>query len=120
MLVVLHDNEPNHQDVRWPALVEPSKWIIIDWEDADGYPNNPADHLTPDEHAPEVFQQNHGGEVDIWSVGKLILDASRWIIGLSQRITQFGRDLQLRKALKRFKKIKKKFLKSKRDKLDIL
>ncbi|GBC37683.2 uncharacterized protein OCT59_005663 [Rhizophagus irregularis] len=75
MLVVLHDNEPMyHQDVRWPniirlpsALVEPSKWIIIDWKDADGYPNNPADHLTPDEHAPEVFQQNHGGEVDIWS-----------------------------------------------------
>ncbi|CAI2164368.1 11782_t:CDS:2, partial [Funneliformis geosporum] len=122
MLVVLHDNEPiYHQDIRWPNIIQlpnaldvPSKWIIIDWKDSDGYPNNLADHLTQDEHAPEVFQQNHGGEVDIWSVGKLIMDANRWIIGLSQRITQFGRDLQsddrpsAKKALKRFKKIKRK------------
>lgn len=88
-------------------------WMVIDWEDADGYPNSPADHLTPDEHAPEVFKPNHGGEVDIWSVGKLIIDESVWIIGLSQKITQFGSELQsddrpsAKNALNRFKKIKK-------------
>ncbi|GBB99211.1 hypothetical protein RclHR1_03450006 [Rhizophagus clarus] len=64
------------------------------WEDADGYPNNPANHLTSHEHAPEVFQQNQGEEIDIWSVGKLIIDASRWIIGLSQNIIQFEMNLQ--------------------------
>jgi hypothetical protein len=77
-------------------------------------------HLTTEEHAPEVFTRNHRGEVDIWSVGKLIKNASIWITNLSEKITEFG-DLLLsqdskerpsaKKALKKFKKIKKKILK---------
>jgi hypothetical protein len=53
-------------------------------------------------------------------VGKLIKNANIWIIGLSEQITEFG-DLLLsqdskkrpsaKKALKKFKKIKKKILK---------
>ena len=92
-----------------------SKWIVIDWEDADGYQNNSADHLTTEEHAPETFQQNHSGRS---CVGKLIIDASKWILGLSQRIIKFGNNLQsnnsdkrpsAKKALKKFKKIKEKY-----------
>ncbi|CAI2164682.1 19500_t:CDS:2 [Funneliformis geosporum] len=48
----------------------------------------------PEEHAPEVFQQNHR-EVDIWSVGKLIVDA---ILSFSQRISEFGRVMQAMKG----------------------
>jgi hypothetical protein len=52
-------------------------------------------NLTTEEHAPEVFIKNHHGEVDIWSVGKLIEHASKLIIGdLSEGITEFGRLLQ--------------------------
>lgn len=78
-------------------------------------------HLTAEEHAPEVFTSNHHGEVDIWSVGKLIKNASTWITNLSEKVTEFG-DLLLsqdskkrpsaEEALKKFKKIKRKFLKS--------
>ncbi|GBC04666.1 hypothetical protein RclHR1_00580031 [Rhizophagus clarus] len=95
-LVVLHDNEPlYHQDIRWPNIVRvhsnhSSKWILIDWDDAVGYPNSPASHLTTEDHAPEVFKENHGEEVDIWSVGKLITDARKYITGLSHRIVELG------------------------------
>lgn len=68
-------------------------------------------HLTTEEHAPEVFTRNHRGEV--------IKNASTWITNLSEKITEFG-DLLLsqdstkrpsaKKALKKFKKIKKKIL----------
>lgn len=125
-LVVLHDdNDPiYHRDIRWDNIIrrydDPSKWFLIDWDDATEYPSSPADHLTKEEHAPEVFISNHRGEVDIWSVGKLIKNASIWITNLSEKITEFG-DLLLskesknrpsaKKALKKFKKIKKKILK---------
>ncbi|GBB92862.1 hypothetical protein RclHR1_25710002 [Rhizophagus clarus] len=132
-IVVLHDgNDPiYHRDIRWDNIIrrydDPSKWFLIDWDDATEYPSRPAMHLTTEEHAPEVFTRNHRDEVDIWSVGKLIKNASTWITNLSEKITEFG-DLLLsqdstkrpsaKEALKKFKKIKK-FLKSKRDKIDI-
>ncbi|CAI2184820.1 15235_t:CDS:2 [Funneliformis geosporum] len=99
-LVVLHDgDEPIfHQDIRWPNIIklpgEQSKWILIDWDDADGPPTRPVSHLGKENHAPEVFKEGHGGEVDIWSVGKLITDANNWIIGISQDIIEFGVQMQ--------------------------
>jgi hypothetical protein len=87
-----------HQDIRWPNVVrlsnEKSKWILIDWDDSDSPPTRPASHLAKDNHAPEVFEAGHGGEVDIWSVGRLITDASIWITGLSHNIIEFGEQMQ--------------------------
>ncbi|GBC49943.2 crinkler (CRN) family protein [Rhizophagus irregularis DAOM 181602=DAOM 197198] len=115
-LVVLHDdNDIYHRDIRWDNIIrrydDPSKWFLIDWDDATEYPNSTAMHLTTEEHAPEVFTRNHRGEV--------IKNASTWITNLSEKITEFG-DLLLsqdstkrpsaKKALKKFKKIKKKIL----------
>ncbi|CAG8592888.1 6332_t:CDS:2 [Diversispora eburnea] len=102
-LVVMHDgNNPIfHQDIRWPNVIrlpgassESSKWILIDWDEADRPPTQPATHLAKGNHAPEVFQKNHLGEVDIWSVGKLITEASEWLIDLSPNIIEFGKEMR--------------------------
>ena len=92
-------NEPIfHQDIRWPNIIklsgEPLKWILIDWDDADCPPTRPANHLEKTNHAPEVFEKGHGGEVDIWSVGKLITDAAHFIKDLSQSIIDIGVQMQ--------------------------
>jgi len=116
---VLHDGDDPifHRDIRWPniirlppcALGEPSKWILIDWDDSSGFPTQPAKHLNSENHAPEVFQEHHHGEVDVWGVGKLIIEASKWIIGLSLDIIKFGQCMQgdnrptARDALKKLK-----------------
>ena len=34
----------------------------------------------------KVFEEGYGKEIDIWGIGRLIIDASRWIIGLSYKI----------------------------------
>ncbi|CAG8700430.1 14701_t:CDS:2, partial [Ambispora leptoticha] len=102
-LVAMHggDDPIFHQDIRWPNIIrlpgasnEPSKWILIDWDEADGPPTQPATHLATENHAPEVFQKDHHGEVDIWSVGELITAASKWIFGLSSNLIEFGKELQ--------------------------
>jgi hypothetical protein len=92
------DNPIFHQDIRWPNIIklsgEPPKWILIDWDDADRPQTRPANHLEKTNHAPEVFLQGHGGEVDIWSVGKLITDADHFIMGLPQSIIDIGVQMQ--------------------------
>ncbi|CAG8682540.1 20694_t:CDS:2 [Rhizophagus irregularis] len=99
-LEVLHseDDPIFHQDIRWSHVVrlsnEKSKWILIDWDDSDSPPTRPASHLAKDNHTPEVFEAGHGGEVDIWGVGRLITDASIWITGLSHNIIKFGEQMQ--------------------------
>ncbi|RHZ83623.1 hypothetical protein Glove_89g98 [Diversispora epigaea] len=116
-LVVMHGDDPIfHQDIRWQNIIrlpgelsEPSKWILIDWDEADRPPTQPATHLAKENHAPEVFQANHLGEVDIWSVGKLITEASEWFIDLLPSIIEFGNEMQssnrpnARDALKKIK-----------------
>ena len=37
-------------------------------------PTRAAPHLGHATHAPEVFKEDHKGEVDIWSVGKLVVE----------------------------------------------
>jgi len=75
---VAHD-EPSplfHRDIRWNNVLrqieDPNKWFLIDWEDSSLAPTKAAPLLNEDTHSPDVFQDNHGAEVDIWSVGFLI------------------------------------------------
>ncbi|RHZ82138.1 hypothetical protein Glove_114g70 [Diversispora epigaea] len=102
-LVVMHDGDKPifHQDIRWANIIrlpgepsESSKWILIDWDEAEGPLTRPAIHLAKENHAPEVFQENHYGEVDMWGVGRLITEASKWIIDISPKIIEFGREMQ--------------------------
>jgi len=69
-----------HRDIRWPNVILSSNdftnWFLIDWDDASTLPTRAATHLDPYSHPPAVFVDNHRGEVDVWGVGKLILDAS--------------------------------------------
>jgi len=81
-LVVMHSGPDPlyHRDIRWPNVVrradEPSKWFLVDWEEAAWAPTLAVTELDPKSHCPTVFQDGHAGEVDVWAVGKLILDRS--------------------------------------------
>ncbi|CAB4385651.1 unnamed protein product [Rhizophagus irregularis] len=44
---------------------DPSKWILIDWDNAVGFPNSSSNHLTTKDHALEAFNKNHRWQVDI-------------------------------------------------------
>ncbi|PKK69323.1 hypothetical protein RhiirC2_781156 [Rhizophagus irregularis] len=74
-----------HQDIRWSNVI--GMVLIVPQLDLQS-------HLAKDNHAPEVFEAGHGGEVDIWGVGRLIMDASIWITGLSHNIIKFGEQMQ--------------------------
>ena len=52
-----------------------SKWFLIDWEDASFAPTKGAPHLSQSEHSPNVYKDNHGADVDMWAVGRLIFTA---------------------------------------------
>ena len=95
-LQVLH--EPPmlfHRDIRWPNVVrhaeDPSLWFLIDWDDAAGSNNAAAHHLDERSHSPQVFQNNHGGEVDIWGVGKLIEDSAGVAFNISPELVNLGK-----------------------------
>jgi len=76
---VLHSNPDPifHRDIRWPNVMQQvadhTKWFLIDWEDASAAPTRAAPKLKSYTHAPQVFKDGHGAEVDIWGVGKLIM-----------------------------------------------
>ncbi|TFK70253.1 hypothetical protein BDN72DRAFT_958969 [Pluteus cervinus] len=79
-LKVSHADPPiYHRDIRWPNVMQDredlSKWFLIDWEDASFAPTKAAKRLNPNEHSPKVFEDNHGGEVDIWGAGWLLVTA---------------------------------------------
>jgi hypothetical protein len=57
------------------SITDQKKWFLMDWEDAAIAPTKAAPELRPEIHAPQVFQDGHGAEVDIWGVGKLISTA---------------------------------------------
>ncbi|KAG8981312.1 hypothetical protein FRB93_008736 [Tulasnella sp. JGI-2019a] len=83
-----------HRDIRWPnivkSLADSSKWILIDWEDASEAPTFAHSDLEPNSHAPSVMQDNHGPEVDIWSVGYL-LHKTHNMPGISQELKEISR-----------------------------
>ncbi|THU76902.1 hypothetical protein K435DRAFT_878587 [Dendrothele bispora CBS 962.96] len=81
-----------HRDIRWPNVIrskdDRSKWFLIDWEDAAKAPTKALPHFASHSHSPRVFQDGHGGEVDIWGVGHLITESG--VISLSSELGQIG------------------------------
>jgi len=70
------------------SITDPTKWFLIDWEDAAIAPTKAAPNLSTRTHAPQVFEDGHGAEVDIWGVGKLISSAN--ISDLSEDFRSLG------------------------------
>jgi hypothetical protein len=79
-----------HRDIRWPNVIrrkdDPSKWFLIDWEDAQEAPGEAAEHFDKGNHSPRIFQDGHGMEVDMWGVGHLITESG--VIGLSSKLRE--------------------------------
>jgi hypothetical protein len=97
--VVLHQEPPLfHRDIRWPNIVrradDPSLWFLIDWEDASGSNTLAANHLSPENHSPCVFTDNHGGEVDIWGVGMLITESAKGAFNIPSKLVTLGKWMQ--------------------------
>ncbi|KAJ7220753.1 hypothetical protein GGX14DRAFT_353960 [Mycena pura] len=99
MLEVLH-KPPTfiHRDLRWPnimrSLEDRQKWFVIDWSDAVETParaENKTD-FDPLTHCPSLYLENHRTEVDLWSVGELVLKCG--IYGISPSLTSFGLSLK--------------------------
>jgi hypothetical protein len=67
------------------------RWFLIDWDDVTMSPTHAVKHLSPNSHLPAVFEDNHGAEVDIWGVGKLILDARGFVTGMSETMMHTGK-----------------------------
>jgi hypothetical protein len=98
-LQVLHQLPPIfHRDIRWDNVVrradDPSLWFLIDWDDASGSDTVAANHLYEYNHSPRVFVDNHGGEVDIWGVGRLIADSAKFAYGISSELVRLGKWMQ--------------------------
>jgi len=92
---VLHQDPPLfHRDIRWANIVrnadDRSLWFLVDWEDAAAPKTFAASHLAPDTHSPRVAVDNYGGEVDVWGVGMLILDAAKFAFGLPSELLALG------------------------------
>jgi serine/threonine protein kinase len=100
LLQVMHA-EPRpifHRDIRWPNVVQcaddPRKWFLIDWEDAATVPTLSAKHLDKRCHSPAVFKDNHGPEVDLWSVGMLIIESSGCFPSFPLNLLNSGKAMQ--------------------------
>jgi hypothetical protein len=87
-----------HRDIRWPNVVksanDPTRWFLIDWDDAATPPTFAAKHLDSHCHAPAVFQDNHGPEVDVWAVGMLIIECSRSFLSFAPNLLAVGEAMQ--------------------------
>lgn len=83
-----------HRDIRWPNVVQQaddrSKWFLIDWEEAACSPTTAAMHLSRVSHCERVFHDNHTGEVDVWAVGNLAVEAFRTVVGCSNELKSVG------------------------------
>jgi hypothetical protein len=51
--------------------------------------------MTSADHAPSIFKDGHGGEVDIWGVGKLIKDSARFIMHFPPKLVELGEWMQI-------------------------
>lgn len=73
---MIHDIPFYHRDIRWNNVIcridDPTKWFLIDWEDAASPPTTAQKDFRRSTHSPTIFQDRHGAEVDIWAVGHLI------------------------------------------------
>jgi len=99
VLQVLHQAPPLfHRDIRWPNVLRQAddytRWFLIDWDDAVGPNNVAANHFCRKGRSPRVFMDNHGAEVDIWSVGNLILESTSFTLDLSPELVKLGMWMQ--------------------------
>jgi hypothetical protein len=69
------------------------KAVLVDWDDARTSPTRAATHPDSSFHSPAVFVDNHGAEVDIWGVGKLIVDACAFVPGISETMVDIGTEM---------------------------
>ena len=87
-----------HRDIRWPNVIrhsgDSSDWFLIDWEDASLQPTQAALYLDRENHAPAVFSNDHGSEVDMWSVGQLIIESTMEIRGISRELQHIGESMK--------------------------
>lgn len=70
-------NPVYHRDIRRPNILkrrDEKGWFLIDWSDAGTAPTLAVTHMSREEHSPRVFEDNHGGEVDVWGVGRYLRD----------------------------------------------
>jgi hypothetical protein len=75
------------------SLEKPTEWFLIDWEYASFFPTSAIkQRFNPDTHCPTVFEPNHGCEVDIWAVGKLLCTctSSRYSLKDGKKIRDLG------------------------------
>ncbi|KAL3662985.1 hypothetical protein V7S43_011928 [Phytophthora oleae] len=88
-LVALHRLGWIHRDIRWSNVTRQRNdgfLVLIDFADAatSPQPSSTGQHLSVEEHAPEIFVENgkHTTAVDIWAVGFLIescgLERGKW------------------------------------------
>ena len=85
-----------HRDIRWPNVLwntQRKSWFLIDFDDASMAPTLAATHLSRHNHHPGVFQDGHGAEVDIWGVGRLILDAAKSVVDVSEGLRSIGQNM---------------------------
>jgi hypothetical protein len=87
-----------HRDIRWANIIkcadDPTKWILIDWDEAAEPPTLAAKNLDKRSHSPAIFKDNHGPEVDIWTVGQLIIDMSNALTRFPRNLLNVGRAMQ--------------------------
>ena len=69
-------NPVYHRDIRDPNIIKKfgEGWFLIDFSDASTAPTAGVTHMKECEHSPQVRQDNHGAEVDIWGISKYMED----------------------------------------------
>jgi serine/threonine protein kinase len=81
-LLVLHEHDIAHRDVRWPNLLprrHRKGFVLVDLDEASAVPASKVDprDLRESAHAPEMFDcDTHGVEVDIWGVGEMMISSA--------------------------------------------
>ena len=71
----------------------PEQWFLIDFDDASTVPMHAVTHMNRGTHSPHVFKDGHLGEVDIWGVGKLIIQSADEVLGVSAGMKELGEKL---------------------------
>jgi hypothetical protein len=89
-----HPDPVFHRDIRWPNIIRdasnPRKWFLVDWDDSSTCPTTAVMTLDRRSHSPAIFKDNHGPEVDIWAVGKLLVDGVTFVSDIPPELVLVG------------------------------